>query len=394
VRIPKPKSKLGVAVAGVCGIVLIGAASAGYYKVRGEKVCEGCHEVRPSVDSWRSSTHRSVGCTGCHDDAVTLDPSTQIDLLGTALTHLRGAVPERILLAGAALDRVVGRCGSCHRTEHAGWQAGPHGKAFATFFLNEVRNRDELLIDDCLRCHGAHFQGGIGDLVQPLDTKGPWRLVRPEMAGRPAMPCTACHRIHGPEEVAGAGTGVAAAGTPSALPTAAPPAGSTPAAAPAPPVPTASSRPAAPDFGSAAREAVHKPSLAFFDRRGLRHVPVGDLRIPEMREGARAVLLSPDRRQALCYQCHGPDETRQVRSGTDRTPTGVHEGLSCLACHRVHGMTTRTSCASCHPRLSNCGLDVEAMDTTFLAKSSKHDIHTVKCADCHPGGVPERKKKA
>ena len=54
-------------------------------------------------------------------------------------------------------------------------------------------------------------------------------------------------------------------------------------------------------------------------------------------------------------------------SGDDRTPVGVHEGLSCLACHLKHGQQTRASCANCHPRLSNCGLDVEKMDTTFLS---------------------------
>jgi hypothetical protein len=35
--------------------------------------------------------------------------------------------------------------------------------------------------------------------------------------------------------------------------------------------------------------------------------------------------------------------------------------------------------------MSNCRLDVEKMDTTFASKTSKHDIHRVKCADCHDG---------
>jgi hypothetical protein len=84
----------------------------------------------------------------------------------------------------------------------------------------------------------------------------------------------------------------------------------------------------------------------------------------------------------------------QVFSGDDRTPVGVHEGLSCLACHQKHGQTTRASCAACHPRLSNCGLDVETMDTTFKSPQSPHDIHRVACLDCHPQGVPTRKAAA
>jgi hypothetical protein len=113
-----------------------------------------------------------------------------------------------------------------------------------------------------------------------------------------------------------------------------------------------------------------------------------------MMGGSRRVRTSPDRRQALCYQCHAPLADRQVGGGDDRTPIGVHEGLSCLACHQKHGQNTRASCADCHPRLSNCGIDVEKMDTTFLSPSSKHNVHFVKCVDCHTKGVPPRRKSA
>ena len=110
-----------------------------------------------------------------------------------------------------------------------------------------------------------------------------------------------------------------------------------------------------------------------------------------MREGARSVKMSPDARQSICYQCHAPLADMQAGTGDDRTPLGVHEGLSCLACHEKHGQATRQSCANCHPRLSNCGLDVEKMDTSFLNPKSRHDVHRVKCGDCHPKGVPPRR---
>jgi hypothetical protein len=70
---------------------------------------------------------------------------------------------------------------------------------------------------------------------------------------------------------------------------------------------------------------------------------------------------------------------------------GVHEGISCVACHAQHGQTTNASCATCHPKMSNCGLDVEKMDTTFASTKSKHNVHWVKCADCHTKGVPKKK---
>jgi hypothetical protein len=41
--------------------------------------------------------------------------------------------------------------------------------------------------------------------------------------------------------------------------------------------------------------------------------------------------------------------------------------------------------------MSNCGLDVEKMDTTFKSTMSKHNIHFVKCSDCHTKGVPKKK---
>jgi hypothetical protein len=72
---------------------------------------------------------------------------------------------------------------------------------------------------------------------------------------------------------------------------------------------------------------------------------------------------------------------------------GVHEGLSCLACHQGHGQKTRASCATCHPQLSNCGLNVESMDTTFKSAKSPHNIHFVKCVDCHTKGIPKKKAK-
>jgi len=112
-----------------------------------------------------------------------------------------------------------------------------------------------------------------------------------------------------------------------------------------------------------------------------------------MHDGERPVKMSPDSRQALCYQCHAPLANTQVNSGDDRTPMGVHEGLSCFACHDKHKQSTRASCATCHPKMSNCGLDVEKMDTTFFSKQSRHNIHFVKCADCHPKGIPAKKAK-
>jgi hypothetical protein len=177
--------------------------------------------------------------------------------------------------------------------------------------------------------------------------------VKEEYAGLPAVPCLACHSVHRKGE------------------------------------------PMAPrsDRGLLAGPAqeIARPSLALYDRRALEHVGLDQLPLPAMMDGDRPVKASPDRRQALCYQCHAARAGMQVFSGDDRTPVGVHEGLSCLACHEKHGQATRASCAGCHPRLSNCGIDVETMDTTFKSPDSRHDVHRVACIDCHAKGVPKKK---
>jgi RNase P subunit RPR2 len=141
-------------------------------------------------------------------------------------------------------------------------------------------------------------------------------------------------------------------------------------------------------------QELYRPSLALFDRREFDHLPNASLPLPRMLENERVVKISPDPRQALCYQCHAALASAQADSGDDRTPIGVHEGISCLACHQKHRQTTRASCADCHPRLSNCGIDVEKMDTTFLNTKSAHDVHFVKCEDCHPKGVPPKRRSA
>jgi hypothetical protein len=44
--------------------------------------------------------------------------------------------------------------------------------------------------------------------------------------------------------------------------------------------------------------------------------------------------------------------------------------------------------------MSNCRIDVEKMDTTYATATSAHNIHWVKCTDCHQHGIPRVKKPA
>ena len=341
------KRRIAIAAAAALAVLALPAGSL-YYEYSAGASCARCHEIRRNYDVWQASSHRGVACADCHGGIVTLDPGFHWGNVRRLVQHIRGGLAGSVRLRAQDIPQLMDRCRSCHRQEFAQWQSSTHSASYSKLFLDQKHNREHPLIDDCLRCHGMHFEGGIRDLVAPLDSQGPWRLLRTEFSNQPAIPCLTCHQMHRHGDRLN------------------------------PPV---------------AKQERTRPSLALYDRREQQHFALTLLPLPAMLDGIRTVKRSPDQRQALCYQCHAPQASAQVGSGDDRTPVGVHEGLSCLACHQKHGQQTRASCADCHPRWSNCGLDVEKMDTTFLNLKSGHNIHFVKCADCHRNGVPRRKDR-
>jgi hypothetical protein len=345
--------RLAVMLPALSFAVLFLPGASVYYRYSGGRSCASCHEIWQPYTDWHSSTHRNVLCSDCHGDVLTLNAGFHLKNIRQLFSHIRGAIPEQVRLKAEDVQEVSARCAKCHRQEYADWAAGPHAIMYKEIFLDESHNRKVHLADDCLRCHGMHFSGGIRDLVTPTNTKGPWRLQDARLAQQPTVPCLACHQLH-------------REGNPLVRPSVKP-------KIPGP------------------NQAISTSSLALFDRRELDHVALGQLSLPSMHDGNRAIRISPDVRQALCYQCHAPLVTATIGSGDDRTPIGVHEGLSCFACHQGHGQKTRASCSTCHPQLSNCGLNVETMDTTFKSTKSPHNIHFVKCIDCHTKGVPKKK---
>jgi hypothetical protein len=348
---------LAVASIAALSIALVYGASYYYTSQRGQG-CASCHEMAAYTSAVHTSAHRTTTCLDCHDAG-----------LGTKLRHIRvhlvGNPPESIHLRDADVLAMTTSCQRCHQHEYASWHAGPHSATYAQIFADPTHNTQRRLTDDCLRCHGMHFNGPVRDLVQPMNTTGPWQLRHATLANQPTMPCMACHRMHreGPVQ-------------------------SKPAQR------ISATLPAAPE------------SLAFYDRREQLHFGVALLSLPQLSDDARPVRISPDQRQALCYQCHAPrvpDKgtiaatnhwAPQIGSGDDRTPTGVHEGISCFACHTGHNENAAASCKTCHPQMSHCGIDVEKMDTTFANVESAHNIHWVRCADCHQHGIPKPKAVA
>jgi len=341
---------------GVLAVVSTYGASYYYSSERGQG-CASCHEMAAYVSEVHGAPHRNATCLDCH-----------VASLSTKLRHIRVHLlhnwPEAIRLRDVDVLEMVPNCQKCHQYEYAAWHAGPHSASYTEIFADPKQNSHQRLMDDCLRCHGMHFSGAIRELVQPQDTKGPWRLIRPGFGDQPTMPCQTCHQVHREGEI--------------------------------------EAKPQ--ERLSVAGQSVND-SLAFFDRRESVHFAATALAIPVLHDGSRVVSISQDTRQAICYQCHAPRQPEagtvaagnasgpQVGSGDDRTPIGVHEGLSCISCHTGHNENTRASCKTCHPQMSNCGLDEEKMDTTYASAASPHNIHWVHCIDCHQHGIPARKAR-
>jgi hypothetical protein len=108
--------------------------------------------------------------------------------------------------------------------------------------------------------------------------------------------------------------------------------------------------------------------------------------------GEQKVKVSDDIVMRNCIQCHAPNALHQAGTADDRTPRGVHEGLSCTACHEPHSNDAKNSCASCHPAISNCKLDVTKMNTSYADVKSVNNIHFVACANCHGIENPRKLK--
>lgn len=217
--------------------------------------------------------------------------------------------------AAKAVPHVRGAtCTQCHAKQHQRWKTTLHAADAAAVLLNAEHNKEELLTDECLQCH-APVQAGtyhIGAFVQPINQKGPWRLVAKNAPAWQAITCEVCH--------------------------------------------------------DPLRAAPKK--LAFYDATKRAYVPVRDS-------------------TTLCEKCHQPgtDDSRNLKGS-------VHQGLQCATCHFQKGsqmsLDARKACARCHPKVNPKHPDVTRLNTTFRSASSKNDIHFVKCATCHPKGVPGR----
>jgi hypothetical protein len=311
-----------------------------------DRTCGSCHEIGSSVDSQARSSHRNLQCKECHGTALRGGFHSTKEKGMMVVNHLKSKSEENIRLGEEQMLEVLNNCRRCHTSEFADWSSGGHSIDYGHVFLNTKHNSTEQINFDCLRCHGMFFKGTVKDIVEPLNIKGPWKLLDSKRGTMPAIPCMACHQIHQD-------------GAPHK----------------------------SPDYAGPKSIFYQKQDsgfvVGFYDRHEKSYVSIAQLPGLNLWEGERPVKVSDDPIMRNCVQCHAPNASHEAGTGDDRTPRGVHEGLSCMSCHELHSNNSKNSCKSCHPAISNCKLDVRRMNTSYADAKSPNNIHFVACTDCH-----------
>ena len=311
--------------------------------------CGSCHEINPSVETAQYSSHREIPCAECHGTALSNGFHSIYEKFSMLLAHsAENKENSDIHLSENQVLEIITKCKNCHSTEFADWQSSGHSVGYKDIFLNEEHNKIETPYWDCFRCHGMFYEGNIEDLMEPINNKGPWKLKNPEMAGKTVIPCLTCHQIHSENEVRKK--------------------------------PSSYSNPKALFYEREDRN-VH---FGLYIRAEKTFIRADKLIEPDIFNNGEAVLTSGDDTQTLCVQCHSPNFNHTAGTSDDRTPTGIHEGVSCGSCHAPHSNNAKNMCDNCHPAISNCGLNVKTMNTTYFNSGSPFNIHRVKCVDCHP----------
>ncbi|MDR1335601.1 MAG: hypothetical protein LBK22_02085 [Tannerella sp.] len=309
------RKKLLFALSGAVFVLVTAGSYITWNRLEPERTCARCHEIAPTHARWKASAHADVHCIECHGTAVSGGFHSLQEKVNMVFTHFTGdRQNEDIRLSERQALEIHRRCIACHQSEHAGWLAGGHAVDYREIFMDSVHNATEKPYWDCLRCHGMFYGGNIHDLMALEDTSAAhWRIRDREQESLPAIPCLACHEIHTDNPV---------------------------------------SRRYVADGDSSRTGIARNPRTALYMRADRRHMRADMLPVPVMYDGDAELDAASDPVTRLCMQCHAPGFRHQAGSEDDRTVTGVHQGIGCIACHRPHSGDTGESCAQCHPSLT------------------------------------------
>lgn len=246
-------------------------------------------------------------------------------------------------------------CQTCHPQEWADWSQSGHAMTLSAQLLNADHDTAELLDQTCVKCHSPELGTvKISDIVQPIDQKGPWKLVGQyaNAGDTPAIPCLACHQPHAQK-----------------------PAGLLPGM----------------DFADESTfyrnvAAPEVTNLYIYDAFAQKYIDPAP--IAPVMNGDQAIPIADTRANRVCYTCHAtekaesnlfepntpPQGDNSVSTGDDRTLMGVHQGIPCVTCHMPGGSHTfnpMNSCKQCHsPGSTPASLDyVTQVQTSYTDPS-------------------------
>ena len=94
---------LSLLALGVLGVGTLAGTST-YYGGDDGMGCARCHEIRPMVDAWAASSHRSVKCKDCHGSSFSAELRMHAKNLSRVWLHSRGETPEQIHIRHQDVD--------------------------------------------------------------------------------------------------------------------------------------------------------------------------------------------------------------------------------------------------------------------------------------------------
>lgn len=152
------KALLGV---GISLVGLYALFQVGYYATSYPPFCGSCHEVKPYVDSWHTSSHKDINCLKCHQPSGELGKiHAKARGLNYVFQHFSGdyTVPTRAIVFEQ-------NCIECH--------LGDDKKYPDTIRLTNISkvNHYETIKDSksCLECHRE--TGHAVDIILSPDLK-------------------------------------------------------------------------------------------------------------------------------------------------------------------------------------------------------------------------------